>query len=248
MSLFKSPAVLLVLVLAPFSGCTEVERQSPSTSDTPGAEVKTTPDDDGLLAPSVEQTTKVHRLASSKRAVYDAFTYVNRIPEEAEEGEAPNDIAGRIFGRLANQEGRILLKLPGGMERDSYLAFKTFFRYEGETSVGNCGACHTLPEFTDQKKHLVTQGGSPTVTPSLRNLKQTTVDVKKAIMVKIVASRQKQAGEADEIDDAYAAMKISEQDVAGLVAFIELLNDVPDEDFRNLILEARLLDTSGDIE
>ena len=36
--------------------------------------------------------------------------------------------------------------------------------------------------------------------------------------------------------------------LAGLVAFIELLNDVPDEDFRNLILEARLLDTSGDIE
>jgi len=36
--------------------------------------------------------------------------------------------------------------------------------------------------------------------------------------------------------------------VAGLVAFIELLNDVPDEDFRNLILNATLLDTSGDIE
>ena len=52
---------------------------------------------------------------------------------------------------------------------------------------------------------------------------------------------------AREIDDAYAVMSLDEEDVAGLVAFIELLNDVPDEDFRNLILNATLLDTSGDI-
>jgi len=239
--------LLFLITLGLLSGCSHTDPPVPVTSGSPG-DLDPTPLAEPAGTDTVEETTRVHRLSSSKRAVYDAFTYVNRIPEKAEEGEAPNDIAGRIFGRLANQEGRILLKLPGGMERDSYLAFKTFFRYEGETSVGNCGACHTLPEFTDQKKHLVTQGGSPTVTPSLRNLKLTTVDVKKAIMAKIVASHQKHAGEADEIDDAYAAMKISEQDVAGLVAFIELLNDVPDEDFRNLILEARLLDTSGDIE
>ena len=86
------------------------------------------------------------------------------------------------------------------------------------------------------------------MTPSVRNLRQTKVDVAKAIMAKITASRQKKSGEAEEIDDAYAVMSLDEEDVAGLVAFIELLNDVPDEDFRNLILNATLLDTSGDIE
>ncbi len=218
-------------------------RQDTGGREETGAQKNTLP-----AADSVEESTRVHRLASSKRAVYDAFSYVNRIPEEAEEGESPADIAGRIFGRLANQEGRILLKVPPGMNHESYRAFKTFFRYEGETSVGNCAACHTLTEFTDEKKHLVTRGGEPVMTPSVRNLRQTTVDVRKAIMAKITASRHKKSGEADEIDDAYAVMNLDEEDVAGLVAFIELLNDVPDEDFRDLILDATLLDTSGDIE
>ena len=242
-------AGMLILWLLFSGGCSQPEPQPAAPRQETGGREET-----GALgntappADSVEQSTRVHRLASSKRAVYDAFSYVNRIPEEAEEGESPSDIAGRIFGRLANQEGRILLKVPPGMDHDSYRAFKTFFRYEGETSVGNCAACHTLTEFTDEKKHLVTRGGVPVMTPSVRNLGQTTVDVRKAIMTKITASRQKKSGEAEEIDDAYAVMNLSEEDVAGLVAFIELLNDVPDEDFRSLILGATLLDTSGDIE
>jgi outer membrane protein assembly factor BamB/N-acetylneuraminic acid mutarotase len=197
---------------------------------------------------SIENKTKVHRLSSSKRAAYDAFVYVNRIPEAAEEGESAKDVAGRIFGRLANQEGRILLKLPPGMNRDSYLGFKTFFRYEGKARVGNCAACHTPAEFTDLKAHVVTKGGSPKLTPSLRNLKKRKVDIRKAIMGKISASSQKRSRAADKIDDAYAEMNISKQDVPGLVAFLNLLNDVSDLEFRKLILNAKLLDTSQDIE
>ena len=202
----------------------------------------------GQESGSIEERTKVHRLSTAKRAVYDAFVYVNRIPVEAEEGESAEDVAGRIFGRLANQEGRILLKLPPGMNRESYLAFKTFFRYEGKAKVGNCAACHTPSEFADSKPHVVTKGGSPKPAPPLRNLKKRKVDIAKAIMEKIAASSQKRSGEADEIDDAYASMDISNKDVPGLVAFLNLLNDVPDSDFRNLILEAKLLDTSKDIE
>ncbi len=197
---------------------------------------------------SIEEKTKVHRLSSTKRAVYDAFAYVNRIPLQPEQGESASDVAGRIFGRLANQEGRILLKLPPGMDRDSYLALKTFFRYEGDAKVGNCVACHSPAEFTDSQAHVVTKGGSPTLTPSLRNLKKRKVDIRKAIMDKITASHQKRSGEADEIDDAYATMHISKKDVPGLVAFLKLLNDVSDAEFRNLILNATLLDTSQDID
>ena len=94
----------------------------------------------------------------------------------------------------------------------------------------------------------MTKGGDPTATPSLRNLKKRNVNVRKVILLKIASSRQKRSGEADEIDDAYAGMDLSEKDVPELLAFLDLLNDVPDSEFRSLILNANLLDTSQDIE
>ena len=201
-----------------------------------------------LSACTPETKPKVHRLESTKRAIYDAFVYVNRIPEKPEEGETAEDIAGRIFGRLANQEGRVLLKLPAGMDRDSYLAFKTFFRYEGEKQVGNCAACHSPAEFADSKTHVVTRGGKAVSTPSLRNLDLGSEELEKVILAKIAASSLKQAGKADEIDDAYSAIRLDKKDVPGLVAYLDLLKDVPDEKFRDLILEATVLDTTGDLE
>ena len=195
-----------------------------------------------------EAKPKVHRLVSTKRAIYDAFVYVNRIPEKPEEGETAEDIAGRIFGRLANQGGRVLLKLPAGMDRASYLAFKTFFRYEGEKQVGNCAACHSPAEFSDSKTHVVARGAKAMPTPSLRNLDLTSKELEKVILDKIAASKLKRAGEADEIDDAYSAIRLDKEDVPGLVAYLGLLNDVPDANFRDLILEATVLDTTGDLE
>ncbi len=197
---------------------------------------------------SIEKKTKVHRLSNSKRSAYDAFVYVNRIPEKADRGESPQDIAGRIFGRLANQEGRILLKLPMGMNRDAYLGYKTFLRYEGNDKVGNCVSCHAPLEFTDFKSHVVAQGGTSKPTPSLRNLDRRKVDIRKVILDKIAAAKRKRSGSAKEIDEAYAKMNITKQDVPQLLAFLHLLNDVADKKFRNIILEAKLLDTSQDIE
>ena len=201
-----------------------------------------------LSACTPETKPKVHRLVSARRAIYDAFVYVNRIPEKPEEGEAPIDLAGRIFGRLANQEGRVLLKLPAGMDRDSYLAFKTFFRYEGKKQVGNCAACHSPEEFADSKTHVGTKGGEAVATPSLRNLNLGRKDLEKVIHGKIAASRLKQSGEADEINGAYSIMRLGKEDVPGLVAYLRLLKDVPDDKFRGLILEATVLDTTGDLE
>ena len=197
---------------------------------------------------TIEQKTRVHRLSSSKRAAYDAFVYANRIPENAEEGETPSDLGGRILGRLANQEGRVLLKLPLGMDRKAYLGYKTFLRDEGQASVGNCMACHSPAEFTDLKSHVVAQGGSPAPTPSLRNLRTRKVDLQKAIRAKITASKAKRSGVAAEVDDAYATMNIAERDIPELVAFLNALNDVPDSEFRNLIVNAKVLDTSEEFE
>ena len=176
-----------------------------------------------LSACTPETQPKVHRLVSTKRAIYDAFVYVNRIPEKPEEGETAEDIAGRIFGRLANQEGRVLLKLPAGMDRDSYLAFKTFFRYEGEKQVGNCAACHSPAGFSDSKTHVVTRRGKAMPTPSLRNLDLSSREMEKVILGKIAASDLKRAGKADEIDDAYSAIRLGKEDVPALVAYLGLL-------------------------
>lgn len=248
MSLIKTPVICITFSLLLATGCSQGEPEPVATGQNSQATGPETEEEEAGPVESVEEKTRIHRLASTRRSIYDAFTYVNRLPEVPEEWEEPIDVAGRIFGRLANQEGRILLKVPAGMDRQSYLAFKTFFRYEGESAVGNCAACHTLAEFSDEKEHVVTAGGSPVKTPSLRNLRQTKVDVGRVIREKIAASERKRAGEADEIDEAYAVMKINEEDVAGLVAFLDLLNDVPDEEFRKLILDVTLLDTSGDIE
>ena len=43
-------------------------------------------------------------------------------------------------------------------------------------------------------------------------------------------------------------MRLNKGDLPELMAFLKLLNDVPEKDFRNLILNAKILDTSQDIE
>ena len=197
---------------------------------------------------SIEEKTKIHRLATTNRAVYDAFVYLNRIPEKAEEDETPEDFAGRIFGRLANQEGRILIKLPEGMDRQAYLGYKIFLESEGTAKMGNCIACHAPPDFTDLKEHASSQNGSKKPTPSLRNLAKRKVNVRQVIMAKMAASERKRAGKGEKVDEAYGKMRLNKGDLAELVAFLKLLNDVPEKDFRNLILNAKILDTSEDIE
>ncbi len=110
---------------------------------------------------SIEEKTKIHRLDTKQRSPYDAFIYVSRIPAKADEGEQPEDFAARIFSRLANQEGRILIKLPQGMTRDAYLGYKTFLRTDAKASNGNCVACHTPSAFTDLKTHITSPGDKP---------------------------------------------------------------------------------------
>lgn len=192
---------------------------------------------------SMESETRIHRLATTKRSVFDAFSYLNRLPDKPYEEETSDDFSGRIFSRLANQEGRILLKAPPGMDRLAYEGFKTFLRCDGEGSIGNCAACHTPADFTDGKSHVVSKAGTATPTPSLRNLGRRRIDLRKTLLQKLEASRQKQSGTANSFSNAYSVMKLSERDIPGLVAFLTLLEDVPDDQFRKLILEAEVLNT-----
>jgi hypothetical protein len=107
--------------------------------------------------------------------------------------------------------------------------------------------------FTDRKKHVVTKGGSPIETPSLRNLKRTDKKLRKAIMDHIAASKQKKSGEAKGLDDMFALMTITEKDVPALIGFLRLLNDVADVNevakarkrFRPLVNDAKVVDVIG---
>ena len=174
---------------------------------TPGAEASSTP--------------KVHRLETTFRSPFDAFLYVNRIPTELEQGESPAELAGRILGRLANQEGRVLVKLPPKMDLMGYEGFKFVLEESAAESIRGCLQCHSLPKL-----------GRPDSTPpipSLRNRSLSPAELKRALSTKVHQA---------------TAMSMTELDQ--LHAFMNTLSDLPDNDFRNSILKATVLDLNGD--
>jgi len=186
---------------------------------------------------SIEEKTKIHRLNTKQRSAYDAFIYVNRIPAKADEGENPEDFSARIFSRLANQEGRILIKLPQGMTREAYLGYKTFLNTDAKVSNGNCIACHAPEKFSDLKKHVVSQGGKALPTPSLRNMRKRNVDILKALQAKLNMTKEA------EVSKEYKQINLNKTDLTHLKAFLNQLNDVDDKAFRELILNAKILNT-----
>jgi mono/diheme cytochrome c family protein len=191
-----------------------------------------------LPAKSIEEKVGVHRLDTKERAVYDAFTYLNRIPEKAEEGEEILDFTARVFSLLANQEGRILIKLPKGMNREAYLGYKTFLSTDAKVSNGNCVVCHAPEKFTDLKEHVLSQGGKALPTPSLRNMNKRNVNIAKVLRAKLAAAQEPGAPKD------YQLMKLNKADLTHLEAFLKQLNDVDDKNFRELIIQAKVLDTS----
>jgi hypothetical protein len=189
-------------------------------------------------ATSIEGKTKIHRLATTNRSVYDAFVYLNRIPDKVEEDEEILDFTARVYSLLANQEGRVLIKLPKGMNREAYLGYKTFLSTDAKVSNGNCVACHVPEKFTDLKNHALSEGGKAMPTPSLRNMNKRKVDVAKALQTKLVAAQKSGAPKN------YQSIKLDKADLSNLEAFLKLLDDVDDKNFRDLIIQAKVLDTS----
>ena len=62
---------------------------------------------------SIEEKTKIHRLATTKRAIYDAFAYMNRIPEKAEEEMNRRKILGNLLTQLPSPL-KYLIQRAGG--------------------------------------------------------------------------------------------------------------------------------------
>ena len=188
--------------------------------------------------PTVEEELHVHRLKSGETAAYDAFAYLNRVPLAPTEGETVVEYAGNvIFSRLANIEGRIQLKVVKGFDMPEYLGYKSYLRAwpdEEGVAVGNCVVCHTPPKFggTDAKP-----------APSLRNLKKSDEVLKQIIQGKIEMAKKAQAGDT-KVDEAYKLVVLSDKDVDNMVAFLKSLQELPHDKFRQIIVEATILDTS----
>ena len=170
-----------------------------------------------------EKKMQIHRLETKKRSRFDAFAYLNRIPLERESDETPDDLSGRILGRLANQEGRVLVKLPPGVNRTAYQGFKIALDSGPALHAGNCFSCHQLPNSS------LTTSTPPT--PSLRNASFSMKQLRQAMMT-----------------ETHRNIQLDEGDLNRVLALLQTLNDVPDAEFRNLILNATVLDTSGDLE
>jgi arylsulfatase A len=175
----------------------------------------------GNLAPSREPTTLVHRFSSDYRSPFDAFVYMNRIPIEVEALEDQARLLSRIESRLANQEGRVQIKLPPTMSQSAYEGFKLAAGIG--TASESCFTCHQLPAFghVDRDQPV----------PTLRNLTYTRQQLHKSLD-----------------SEAHKMISLDEPTADRILAFLQTLSDVPAAKFRPLILNATVLDTTGEIE
>lgn len=209
-----------------------------------------------LAEESVEKELKVHRLVTTETAPYDAFTYLNRIGTAVEDGETPQDFAGRMFGRLANQEGRVELKLPPGFTPLAYDGLKIFYQYTGEPKTGNCVSCHEPPHFTDMSSHVVDASKEARETPTLRDIGNTAPylsggkakTLAAVLKQKMRAAKLAKDDSTSDIDEAYTLMTITNDDIPALVEFLKTMDDLGKEGFRDLILNAEILDTAAMVE
>ena len=258
-------------------------------------------------------------LRTTNTAPWDAFVSMNRIPPHPNPEEPPEHYAGRVLGRIGNQEGRLQVKLVDGFNVVAYRGFQTFFRTSGNESVGNCVSCHVPLMFTNFKFHNTgvsqvayeqvhgpgrfnelripngTNANRPSAdfllapslddprradlgywnyvdlgnatahqegessaavldrmvgafkTPTLRNLSQSAPymhngaysAIGKTVAAIVHISQLARAGRLRNIDAEYLEVNLTESDIQPLTAFLMSLNEVPPEDFRELLLSAQ---------
>ena len=90
-------------------------------------------------------------------APYDAFMKMNRLQEAFAKEQSASEYWGVMESRLGNQAGRILIKRPAkDFDDDAFRGWVMFIRAYGDaTGIGNCAACHRVPDFTDHLKHNI---------------------------------------------------------------------------------------------
>ena len=188
------------------------------------------------------------RVVSDARytAPYDAFMKMNRLQEGFSKSQDANDYWGVMESRLGNQAGRILIKRPAkGFDDDAFRGWIIFIRAYGDSNgVGNCAACHRVPDFTDGAKHNIGTTSSAIETPSLRDLQArrsffhdaSAKSLEEAIARHVengrIARDDKQAG----VDEALGRIALSEREVRQVAAFLRSLESVDRARFREYLV------------
>jgi len=178
---------------------------------------------------------------------YDAFMKMNRFREKFTEQEAASEYWGFMESRLGNQAGRILIKRPGkGFGDDAFRGWLMFIRAYGDANgIGNCAACHTVPDFTDGKKHQIGTTEEPIETPSLRNLSKrkaffhdgSAATLEAAIVRHVENGQIAQQNKRANIEVEIGKIALTDAEVREVAAFLRSLDDVDRQQFRDYLVD-----------
>lgn len=197
----------------------------------------------GAARQGVAQTQSGRIVADAKyTSPYDAFMKMNRLQESFTKDQTATEYWGFMESRLGNQAGRILIKRPAqGFSDDAFRGWLMFIRPFGDaTGIGNCTACHRLPDFTDRARHNIGTAKDPIETPSLRDLHAkksffhdgSAPTLEKAIARHVengqIARDDKRAG----VEIAIGQIALTDDEVRQMAAFLRSLQSVDRAKFR----------------
>lgn len=237
---------------APFTFDSSAQEEAQATSNAPQYQKK-------VQREESRGTAKLDTVFTEYTSAFDAMLYMNRFDEGFDPaGDTPKALSGRIYSRIANQEGRVLIRFPNIYEEEAYQGFKTFYRViptwssgstvNTEENTGNCIGCHHPPDLSDGKLHNFLASQDPkddslaeVKTPGLRFVQaegrtmqnKSYKTVGDAIKQHIRTSDLAKAGKLPDADPEFLTMNISEKDIPQLEAFLATLGDVPPEEYRD---------------
>lgn len=203
----------------------------------------------GALVQPLQAQRQSGRVVADAKYVsaYDAFMKMNRFREEFQPDESADEYWGFMQSRLGNQAGRILVKRPAkGFSDDAFRGWLMFIRTYGDaTGIGNCTACHRVPDFTDGERHNIGTDREPLVVPSLRKLHERKAffhdgrakTLEEAIATHVkngqIARDDKRAG----VDLDVGKIALTEDEVRQVAAFLRSLEPVPRDQFRDYLID-----------
>jgi len=172
---------------------------------------------------------------------------MNRLQEAFTKGQSAAEYWGVMESRLGNQAGRILIKRPAkSFDDDAFRGWLMFIRAYGDaTGIGNCAACHRMPDFTDQARHNIGTAKAPIETPTLRDLHSrksffhdgSAKTLEEAIARHVengrVARDNKRAG----VEIAVGQIALTENEVRQVAAFLRSLESVDRAKFREYLVD-----------
>jgi cytochrome c peroxidase len=197
----------------------------------------------GAARHAAAQTQSGRIVADAKyTSPYDAFMKMNRLQESFTKHQTATEYWGFMESRLGNQAGRVLIKRPAqGFGDDAFRGWLMFIRPYGDaTGIGNCTACHRLPDFTDRAKHHIGTAKEPIETPPLRDLNakksffhdRSVGTLEKAIARHVengqIARDNKRAG----VEIAIGQIALTDEEVRQVAAFLRSLESVDRTKFR----------------